>query len=70
MAISWFFWVGLEIQERKSFRCWDCKIHREVLQNIKLVKYEIEMKKIMSPGGTTVGLANGLVLADEKNLLS
>ena len=24
------------------------------------------MKKIMSPGGTTVGLANGVVLADNK----
>ena len=42
------------------------KFTGEVLQNIKLVKYEIEMKKIMSPGGTTVGLANGTVLADEK----
>ena len=42
----------------------------EVLQNIKLVKYEIEMKKIMSPGGTTVGLANGLVLADGKKIYS
>ena len=40
------------------------KFTGEVLQNIKLVKYEIEMKKIMSPGGTTVGLANGLLLAD------
>jgi 3-hydroxyacyl-[acyl-carrier protein] dehydratase/trans-2-decenoyl-[acyl-carrier protein] isomerase len=27
---------------------------------LKLVKYEIDMKKIMSPGGTTVGLANGV----------
>ena len=42
------------------------KFTGEVLQNVKLVKYEIDMKKIMSPGGTTVGLANGIVLADEK----
>ncbi len=46
------------------------KFTGEVLQNIKLVKYEIEMKKIMSPGGTTVGLANGLVLADGKKIYS
>jgi len=46
------------------------KFTGEVLQNIKLVKYEIEMKKIMSPGGTTVGLANGTVLADEKKIYS
>ena len=46
------------------------KFTGEVLQNIKLVKYEIEMKKIMSPGGTTVGLANGVVFADEKKIYS
>ena len=46
------------------------KFTGEVLQNIKLVKYEIDMKKIMSPGGTTVGLANGIVLADGKKIYS
>ena len=44
------------------------KFTGEVLQNIKLVKYEIDMKKIMSPGGTTVGLANGVVYADDKKI--
>ena len=46
------------------------KFTGEVLQDVKLVKYEIDMKKIMSPGGTTVGLANGLVLADGKKIYS
>ena len=46
------------------------KFTGEVLQSIKLVKYEIDMKKIMSPGGTTVGLANGVVLADDKKIYS
>ena len=46
------------------------KFTGEVLQNIKLVKYEIDMKKIMSPGNTTVGLANGVVLADGKKIYS
>ena len=46
------------------------KFTGEVLQNVKLVKYEIDMKKIMSPGGTTVGLANGIVLADGKKIYS
>ena len=46
------------------------KFTGEVLQNVKLVKYEIDMKKIMSPGGTTVGLANGVVFADEKKIYS
>ena len=46
------------------------KFTGEILKNIKLVKYEIDMKKIMSPGGTTVGLANGIVLADGKKIYS
>ena len=46
------------------------KFTGEVLQDIKLVKYQIDIKKIMSPGGTTVGLANGLVLADDKKIYS
>ena len=46
------------------------KFTGEVLQNVKIVKYEIVMKKIMSPGGTTVGLANGIVLADNKKIYS
>ena len=46
------------------------KFTGEVLKNVKSVKYEIDMKKIMSPGGTTVGLANGILLADEKRIYS
>ena len=46
------------------------KFTGEVLQNVKIVRYEIDMKKIMSPGGTTVGLANGVVLADDKKIYS
>lgn len=46
------------------------KFTGEVLLNIKLVTYVIDMKKIMSPGGTTVGLANGVVLADGKKIYS
>ena len=46
------------------------KFTGEVLQNVKNVRYEIDMKKIMSPGGTTVGLANGVVFADNKKIYS
>ena len=46
------------------------KFTGEVLQEVKLVRYEIDMKKIMSPGGTTVGLANGIVFADGKQIYS
>ena len=46
------------------------KFTGEVIKSVKNVRYEIDMKKIMSPGGTTVGLANGIVLADEKKIYS
>tara|TARA_B110001450_G_scaffold14676_1_gene13781 strand:- start:24 stop:626 length:603 start_codon:yes stop_codon:yes gene_type:complete len=46
------------------------KFTGEVLQSVKKVTYVIDMKKIMSPGGTTVGLANGIVLADDKKIYS
>ena len=46
------------------------KFTGEVLKNIKKVKYVIDMKKILAPSGTTVGLANGLVFADNKKIYS
>ena len=46
------------------------KFTGEVIKSVKNVRYEIDMKKIMSPGGTTVGLANGLVFADYKKIYS
>ena len=46
------------------------KFTGEVLQNVRTIKYEIDIKKIMSPGETTVGLANGIVLADDKRIYS
>ena len=46
------------------------KFTGEVLKSVKKAKYIIDMKKIMSPSGTTVGLANGLLLADEKKIYS
>jgi 3-hydroxyacyl-[acyl-carrier protein] dehydratase / trans-2-decenoyl-[acyl-carrier protein] isomerase len=46
------------------------KFTGEVLQSVKNVRYEIDIKKIMSPGGTSVGLANGVVLADDKKIYS
>ena len=46
------------------------KFTGEVVKSIKKAKYIIDMKKIMSPNGTTVGLANGVLLADEKKIYS
>jgi len=46
------------------------KFTGEVLKNIKLATYEIDMKKILIKKGTTVGLANGVLKADGKKIYS
>ena len=46
------------------------KFTGEILKNVKKATYIIDMKKIMSPGGTSVGLANGLLYADDKKIYS
>jgi len=42
----------------------------EVLKNIKLASYEIDIKRILIKEGTTVGLANGILKADGKEIYS
>ena len=42
----------------------------EVLKSVKKATYVIDMKKIMTPGGTSVALANGMLLADDKKIYS
>ena len=44
------------------------KFTGEVLRNIKLASYEIDMKRILIKKGTTVGLANGILKADGKKI--
>ena len=44
------------------------KFTGEVLKNVKKAVYEINMKKILKKDGATVGLANGILLADEKQI--
>ena len=46
------------------------KFTGEVLKNIKKATYEINMKRILVKEGTTVGLANGSLKADEKLIYS
>ena len=46
------------------------KFTGEVLKNIKMATYEIDIKKILTKEGTTVGLANGILLADGKKIYS
>ena len=46
------------------------KFTGEVLKNVKLATYEIDMKRILIKEGTTVGLANGVLKADDKKIYS
>ena len=46
------------------------KFTGEVLKNIKMATYEIDMKRILVKEGTTVGLANGILKADDKKIYS
>ena len=46
------------------------KFTGEVLKNVKIATYEIDMKKILVKEGTTVGLANGILKADGNKIYS
>ena len=46
------------------------KFTGEVLKNVKLATYEIDMKRILVKEGTAVGLANGILKADDKKIYS
>ena len=46
------------------------KFTGEVLKKVKMATYEINMKRILKKEGTTVGLANGVVFADDKKIYS
>ena len=46
------------------------KFTGEVLKNVKMATYEIDMKRILIKGETTVGLANGILSADGKKIYS
>ena len=46
------------------------KFTGEVLKNMKIATYEIDMKIILIKEGTTVGLANGILKADGKKIYS
>ncbi len=46
------------------------KFTGEVLKKAKLAIYEINIKRILVKKGTTVGLANGILIADGKKIYS
>ena len=46
------------------------KFTGEVLKNVKMATYEIDIKRILIKEGTTVGLANGILKADGEKIYS
>ena len=58
-------WIG-EPGKGRSLGVNSVKFTGEVLKNIKMATYEINMKRILKKEGTAVGLANGILSADGK----
>ena len=42
------------------------KFTGEVLKNVKIAKYQVDVKRILKKKGTVVGLADGILYADNK----
>ena len=58
-------WIG-EPGKGRALGVNSVKFTGEVLKNIKIATYEINMKRILKKEGTAVGLANGILSADDK----
>ena len=62
-------WIGNPGKGR-ALGVGEVKFTGEVLSNNKLAKYIIEIKRIMKKGETSVGLADGILLIDNKKIYS
>ena len=60
-------WIG-EPGKGRALGVNSVKFTGEVLKNIKIATYEINMKRILKKEGTAVGLANGILNADGKTI--
>ena len=58
-------WIG-EPGKGRALGVNSVKFTGEVLKNVKMATYEINMKRILKKEGTVVGLANGILSADGK----
>ena len=62
-------WIG-EPGKGRALGVNSVKFTGEVLKNVKIATYGIDMKRILVKEGTTVGLANGILKADDKKIYS
>ena len=60
-------WIG-EPGKGRALGVNAVKFTGEVLKNVKIATYEINMKRILKKEGAVVGLANGILTADGKKI--
>jgi len=58
-------WLG-EPGKGRALGVNSVKFTGEVLKNVKIAKYEVNMKRILKKEGAVVGLADGILYADNK----
>ena len=58
-------WIG-EPGKGRALGVNSVKFTGEVLQNVKIAKYQVDMKRILKKKGAVVGLADGMLFADNK----
>ena len=60
-------WIG-EPGKGRALGVNSVKFSGEVLKNVKIAKYQIDMKRILKKEGAVVGLADGILFADKKKI--
>ena len=58
-------WLG-ELGRGRALGVNSVKFTGEVLKNVKIAKYQVDMKRILKKEGTVVGLADGILYSDNK----
>ena len=58
-------WIG-EPGKGRALGVNNVKFTGEVLKNVKIAKYQVNMKRILKKEGAVVGLADGILYADDK----
>ena len=58
-------WIG-EPGKGRALGVGSVKFTGEVLKNVKIARYQIDMKRVLRKEGAVVGLADGILYADDK----
>ena len=60
-------WLG-EPGKGRALGVNSVKFTGEVLKNVKITRYQVDMKRILKKKGAVVGLADGILFADNKSI--